>query len=165
MRVRVHLLCLLGGTLVLAVPGQALARGGDRDCQKVSAKTVGEDHLTSETTGRTVVRVSHDRLLRGSAVGNHAIIGAMPPILDTTRTVVFTTKRGTLTVDTTGTFHLDTGESINSGSVTGGTGRFAGATGWLGFHGFEERTPGPTMGYLTETVKGSICLAEKDDDQ
>jgi hypothetical protein len=53
-----------------------------------------------------------------------------------------------------------TGAFDASGAVASGTGRFAGATGNLRLVGIEDFT----TGRFTETVRGTICLADDEDD-
>ena len=47
-----------------------------------------------------------------------------------------------------------TGEFINDSAVTDGTGRFAGATGSLSFHGFVE----PDGTFTDDAIDGEICV-------
>ena len=59
-----------------------------------------------------------------------------------------------------GTLNVATGAFDATGPVTSGTGIFADATGTLRFVGVEDLT----TGRFTETVTGTICLVDDDDD-
>ncbi|MGH3104651.1 MAG: hypothetical protein ACRDN6_11220 [Gaiellaceae bacterium] len=150
-------LCVLLGALVAA--GSAQADGSlddDLDCRRVSAVGVGQDL----GGGNTTATITRDGLLKGTTAAHFDITGGAPPELTFTGTVVFTTKRGTLTVSIAGTFNVATGAFAATGPVTGGTEAFAGASGSLSFAGVEDLT----TGRFTETVTGTVCLADDGDD-
>ncbi len=150
-------LCVLVGAL--AVTGVAQADGsGDDDggCRTVKANGVGQDL----GGGNTIATITQGGILKGTTAAHFEITAFTPPVLQFAETITFTTKRGTLAVAISGTFNVATGDFAASGPITGGTGRFAGATGTLTFAGnvnFQTMT-------FTETVRGTICLADEDED-
>src|SRR5712691_8523320 len=146
------LLCALVGALVMAGGAQA---ADDNGCQPVHAIGVGQDL----GGGSTTAVIKHGGLLNGTTVGQFAISGA-PPVFTITGTVVLTTKHGTLSVDLVGTFDVTTGAFSATGPISGGTGNLAGATGALTFTGVENLTTGA----FTETIAGTVCRADEEDD-
>jgi hypothetical protein len=155
---RLQLVSLLLGALVLIGGGQgAVAATSDDDaCQPVHGRGVGQD-LGGGNTAATITRGG---ILNGTTKAHFDITGGTPPALSFEGTIVFTTKKGTLTASIAGTFNVATGAFAATGAVTGGTGRFAEATGNLSLAGVEDLTTGS----FTETVTGRLCLAEDDDD-
>jgi len=154
------LLCaIFAALLVVAGAPAASARATDDDdeCRRVSAIGVGQDL----GGGNTTATISRGGILNGTTTAHFEITGGTGPVLTFAGTVVFTTKKGTLTVGIAGTFNIATGAFAASGPVTSGTGAFAGATGTLNFAGVENLTTGT----FTETVKGRICLDDGDDDE
>ena len=150
-------LCMLVGALVVAGAAQATATDDDdSDCHAINARGVGQDL----GGGNTTARITRGGILNGTTAAHFDITGGVPPVLTFEGTVVFTTKRGTLTVGIAGTFNVATGAFDGTGSVTAGTGRFAGASGTLRLQGVEDLTTGA----FTETIRGTICLADDGDD-
>jgi hypothetical protein len=148
---------LLFGALVVA--GAALADGSNDDhgdCRAVRARGVGQDL----GGGRTTATITRGGILNGTTAAMFGITGGTPPVLTFAGTVVFTTKRGTLTIGIAGTFNVATGAFDASGPVSGGTGRFAGASGMLRLMGVQDLS----TGRFTETIRGTLCLADGDDD-
>ena len=152
------LLCAIFAALlvVAGAPAASARANDDDDCRRIKAVGVGQDL----GFGNTTATISRGGILNGTTAAHFDITGGAPPKLTFTGTVVFTTKRGTLTVDIAGTFNISTGTFAASGPVTGGTGAFAGATGKLKFAGVENLA----TRVFTETVKGRICLDDGDDD-
>ena len=149
-------LCFLLGALVVAGAAQADGSSDDEGkCRAVRARGVGQD-LGNGTTAATI---TNGGILKGTTAATFGITGGAPPVLTFAGTVVFTTKRGTLTVGIAGTFNVATGAFDASGPINGGTGRFAGASGMLRLVGVQDST-----GRFTETVRGTLCLADDDDD-
>jgi hypothetical protein len=155
---RLQLISLLLGTLVLIGGGQAAvaATSDDDACRPVHARGVGQDL----GGGNTTATITRGGILNGTTNAHFDIIGGTPPALTFEGTIVFTTKKGTLTASISGTFNVATGAFAATGAVTGGTGRFAGATGTLSLAGVEDLATGS----FTETVTGTLCLAEDDDE-
>ncbi len=156
---RLQLVSLLLGTLILIGGGQAAlaaTRDDDDGCRPVHATGVGQDL----GGGNTTATITRGGILNGTTNAHFDITGGTPPALSFEGTIVFTTKKGTLTASIAGTFNVATGAFAATGTVTGGTGRFAGATGNLSLAGVEDLTTGS----FTETVTGTLCLAEDDDD-
>jgi len=150
-------LCALVGAL--AVTGVAQADGSSDDdggCRTVKANGVGQDL----GGGNTIATITQGGILNGTTAAHFDINGGAFPTFTFAGTVTFTTKRGTLAVAISGTFNVATGDFAASGPITGGTGRFAGATGTLTFAGNENLQTGT----FTETVQGTICLADADDE-
>jgi hypothetical protein len=148
-------LCVLLGALI-AVGGARVETAGADDCHRINARGVGQDL----GGGNTTATITRGGILNGTTTAHFDITGGTPPALTFSGTVVFTTARGTLTVTIGGTFNVATGAFDASGSVMSGTGAFTGATGALEFMGIENLTTGA----FTETIRGTICLAEDDDD-
>ncbi len=155
---RLQLVSLLLGTLILIGGGQAAiaATSDDDACRPVHARGVGQDL----GGGNTTATITRGGVLNGTTNAHFEITGGTPPAFTFDGAVVFTTKRGTLTVSISGTFNVATGAFAATGAVTGGTGRFAGATGNLSLVGVEDLTTGG----FTETVTGTLCLTEDDDE-
>ena len=155
---RLQLVSLLLGALMLIGGGQAAAAATSDDaaCRPVHARGVGQDL----GGGNTTATITRGGILNGTTNAHFDITGGTPPALTFEGTIVFTTKKGTLTASIAGTFNVATGAFAATGAVTGGTGRFAEATGNLSLAGVEDLTTGS----FTETVTGRLCLAEDDDD-
>jgi hypothetical protein len=153
-----RVLVLVVAMLVMVGGGQAAgaAVSDDDSCPNVKANGVGQDL----GGGNTTATITHGGILNGTTSAHFDITGGAPPVLTFAGTIVFTTHHGTLTVSLTGTLNVATGAFSATGPVTGGTGAFAGATGTLRFVGVEDLTTGS----FTETVTGTICLAEDNDD-
>jgi hypothetical protein len=139
------LLVALIGTVMMIGESQAGV-----SCHKINAKGTGQDL----GGGVTNANINGGGLLNGTTVGNFAIIGFDPPVASIVGTVVFTTKRATLTVTVAGTFDTNTGEFIASGPVTGATGKLAGATGTLLLDGIQDLANGT----FVEDVTGVVCV-------
>lgn len=154
---RVFLLLLLGALIVVGgARVEASSASDDDDCHRINARGVGQDL----GGGNTTATITRGGILNGTTAASFAITGGTPPALTFAGTVVFTTAEGTLTVSIAGTFNVATGEFRASGPVTAGTGAFADATGALRFAGVEDLTTGA----FTETVKGTVCLADDGDE-
>jgi len=153
------LLCAIFAALLVvagAPAASARATDDDDDCRRINADGVGQDL----GGGNTTATISRGGILNGTTAAHFDITGGTPPVLTFAGTVVFTTKKGTLTVGIAGTFNIATGAFNATGPITSGTGRFAGATGTLTFSGVEDFSTGA----FTETITGRICLDEEDDD-
>ena len=148
MTVRVLVLCLVTGLVALVSPAHASAKQGG-ECKKVDAKGVGQDL----GGGNTTATITNDGHLKGSTTA-HFDMGGASPVFQIHGVVTFTTNKGTLTVSVDGTFDVSTGAFNASGSVTGGTGTFAGSSGSLSFNGVENLSTGA----FSETVEGTVCL-------
>ena len=135
---------LLAGALLVAAPGEALAK----DCESVEASGVGQDL----GGGNTTATISGDPRLRGTTTGRFDVAGE-PPVLQIAGTVVFTTQHGTLDVAVTGTFNVSNGAFSASGPVTGGSSKYAGSGGSLLLKGVENLGDGT----FTETIEGTVC--------
>jgi hypothetical protein len=74
-------------------------------------------------------------------------------------TFVLTTNHGTLTTSSIGMFDLANGVFFDIGAVSGGTGRFEGATGTLFFFGSVVPTTGGPLALAFEgDIRGEVCL-------
>lgn len=155
MKVRQLVFGAILAVLLTSVAGAATSArsNGQVECHKVKASGVGQDL----GGGNTTATISHGGVLNGTTAAHFDITGS-PPVFTIEGTVLFTTKKGTLTVGPTGTFNVSTGAFDASGPLTGGTGRFEEATGTLSFSGVEDLS----TGVFTETIKGRICRAGDD---
>ncbi len=119
--------------LIAASPAWA-----DLTNHKINAR--GQGQITSETTagGTTKSRIIGGGLLQGTTTSELIFTGFDPRTGDVfyEGTLVLTTRHGTLTLSIFNGVLAPTGEFSNDSAVTGGTGRFAEATGSLFFHGF-----------------------------
>lgn len=152
------LLCAILGSLLVvgAAPATPAIASEEDECHRVNAVGVGQDL----GGGNTTATISRAGFLNGTTAAHFDITGGAPPELTFAGTVVFTARNGTLSVGIAGTFNIATGAFDATGAVTGGTGKFAGATGTLSFSGVEDFSTGS----FTETITGQICLAEEDDE-
>jgi len=158
MAIRVFLCVFLASFLLTGSAQAAKAEASDGDgCQKVKAIGVGQDLGNNMTTAT----ISRGGILNGTTAAQFTITSfATFPDLPFSGQIVFTTKHGTLTLDLVGTFNALTGEFSGTGTPSAGTGRFAGATGELVLTGIEDFSTGA----FTETITGTLCLADDDDD-
>jgi hypothetical protein len=117
------------------------------DCHKINTSL--EAHFTGPTSTAGVIQSG---LLRGTTAFSGAFTDAQG---DYVGTLVITTKHGTLTLQDRGHLNLATGEFTDQLTVSGGTGRFASATGALSDHGFANFQTGSLA---TDAFTGMICL-------
>jgi hypothetical protein len=143
---RVVLVFLL--VIVATLTTATQARAGV-SCHRINAKGVGQDL----GDGVTQANIIGGGLLQGTTAGNFVITGFSGPVASIEGTVVFTTRRSTLTITITGIFNAETGEFSASGPVTGATGALAGATGNLLLEGIQDMSDGT----FVEDVTGTIC--------
>jgi uncharacterized delta-60 repeat protein len=115
--------------------------------------TTGSGQLTSLTaTGGTTVGVIDTGILRGTTQFSAQFTDAQG---DYVGTLVITTPQGTLTLLDVGHLNFATGEFSDHETVLSGTGHFAGATGFLDFHGFVNLQTGT---FVDDSIKGVIQL-------
>jgi len=151
-------LCVFAALLVTTVgDARADGEGEDSGCRPVHAAGVGQDL----GGGNTTATITRGGVLNGTTTAHFDITGGSIPMFTIAGTIVFTTKHGTLTANVSGTFDVSTGEFAATGPISGGTGKFAGATGTLTFSGVENLTTGA----FTETVTGTLCRGEGEEDQ
>lgn len=148
-------LYVLASALIVVGGAQADSKD-DQGCKDIDATGVGQDL----GNGNTTATISHGGWLNGTTSGHFEIAGA-PPVFAIAGTVVFTTKHGTLVANVTGTFDVSTGAFTASGPVSDGTGKLVGATGNLTLTGVENLATGA----FTETITGTICRAQGDDEE
>jgi hypothetical protein len=117
------------------------------DCHQINTSLEG--HLTGPTSTAGVIQSG---LLRGTTQFSGAFTDAQG---DYVGTLVITTKHGSLTLQDQGHLNLTTGEFTDQLTVSGGTGRFAGASGTLADHGFVNFQTGRLA---AEAFTGLICL-------
>jgi hypothetical protein len=127
---------------------------------KINAKGVGLFTPDGTGTGGTdETRIIGGGLLQGTASGDSVVVGFDFPVLSLVGTQMFTTNKGTLTVDISGDFNVVTGEFILSGPVTDATGKLEGAEGFLLFEGVEAVTPDPfDPEVFVEDITGVITV-------
>jgi hypothetical protein len=76
-------------------------------------------------------------------------------------TFVLTTNHGTLTTSSIGMFDVGNGVFFDIGTISGGTGRFEGATGTLFFFGSVVQTTGGPLTLAFEgDIRGEVCLVK-----
>jgi hypothetical protein len=158
---------LVLSTLFVAVAlGLGPAQANDR-CREIDAKLVGQFVGPLNTAGT----IHGGGLLNGTTAFTGDALAPSAGLATTlvpattvsyTGVLVITTHRGTLTLRDIGIFDTDLakdGEFSSRSRVVAGTGRFAGASGILFFHG--DSLPDATF---TAEVNGTICLVRSDDD-
>ena len=121
-------------------------------CIPIKAK--GEGYFTGPTS--TASRLIGGGNLQGTTTADLEITGVVGPgVVSYDGTLVLTTKQGTLTLSIiNGVYDTTTGEFSNDSVVTAGTGRFAGASGGLYFHGFVF----PDGTFFDDEISGQICV-------
>ena len=123
-------------------------------CHKINALGIGS--LTGPTT--TESQIIGGGIIHGTTTAELVFTGFDPNtgIATFEGTLELTTRHGTLDLFIfNGVFNLVTGEFSSDSAVTGGTGRFEGATGGLFFHGF-VLADGVT--FIDDEISGEICL-------
>lgn len=149
---RIVMLCLVAVSAALLTATPAVAKG---DCHKVDNLIVGEVDFA---TGTFVGQVEGGGILhKGTATGTFVFTGVDPEtgIATYEGTFEITTKKGTIEFELfDGVLDLATNSGTNDSVVTGGTGRFEGASGGLFFVG----SVGPD-GESLDHVTGVICRA------
>ncbi len=130
----------------------ALDLSGNRaDCHKID--TTGSGQLTSLTaTGGTTVGVIDTGILRGTTQFSAQFTDAQG---DYVGMLVITTPQGMLTLLDVGRLNFTTGEFSDHETVLSGTGHFAGATGYLDFHGLVNLQTGM---FVDDSITGVIQL-------
>jgi hypothetical protein len=144
------------GLTILAMAAAGLAFAGQAQaevtCHKINAQ--GEGAFTSPTT--TESQIIGGGILHGTTTAELVITGVDPATGDLTfdGTPVLATEHGTLTLAIFGGLYNQlTGEFRNDSVVTGGDGRFDGATGELSFHGFVAADGT----FSDDAIFGEIC--------
>jgi len=149
----VSMLTIVGLGVGAVAPGIAAAQSeGKTKCKAVSAFAAGQGVVEPDGTIRTNATVTKDPVLKGSLEGQFAVTGDPSPDIPFAGHITFTTKKGTLVTQVTGSLTA-TGAFETVGQVSAGTGKFAGAKGKLVIVGNQDQT-----GAFTETIKGKICL-------
>ena len=143
---------VLAGSLATVGTAQAV-----ETCHTINAKGAGQ--ITSQTTtgATTVSQIIGGGLLHGTTEAELTFMNVDPAtgIATFEGTLVLTNKHGTLTLFVfAGVFNTQTGEFQNDSVVTDATGRFAGATGNLFFHGFVA----PDGSFRDDTIRGAVCV-------
>src|SRR5262249_14214468 len=148
-------LLLLAGLVVAAF--LAAPAFGETVCIPINAQ--GEGAITSQslTEVDTESQISGGGIIHGTTTAQ-----LFPTSFDPTTgietfvgTLVLTTRQGTLTLSIlNGVFDTTTGEFSNDSMVVDGTGRFAGATGGLFFHGFVAADGT----FTDDEISGEVCV-------
>lgn len=153
-KLRTILLALVTLCAGVAVAGPAW---GETVCIPINAK--GEGLITSQSLTETDTASD---IIGGGIIHGTTTAQLFPTGFDPTTgietfegTLVLTTRQGTLTLFIfNGVFDLFTGEFSNDSTVVDGTGRFAGATGELFFHGFVAADGT----FTDDEISGEICV-------
>ena len=145
----------LFGALVVLVGGMAAAGPADAQvaCVRVNTRVEGTADFTTNTVQGAFVGGG---VLHGTAEGSFAFTSTDPVTGTATYvgTYLITTKHGTLSLDLFGgVIDLATLTGSNDSVVTGGTGRFEGATGGLVFEGGVQPD-----GTFADDLTGTVCL-------
>jgi hypothetical protein len=147
-------LALAALAVSVAVAGPAC---GETVCIPINAK--GEGAITSQ---RLTEVDTASQIIGGGIIHGTTTAQLFPTSFDPTTgietfvgTLVLTTQNGTLTLFIfNGVFDTTTGEFSNDSMVVEGTGRFAGATGGLFFHGFVAADGT----FTDDEISGEICV-------
>ncbi len=121
-------------------------------CKQISAHL--ETTFTSPTT--TIGEITGDGWLKGTTnyAADNLVDGPQPATSSYSGELVVTTKKGTLTLRDVGVFLAAPGGPFAEyDTVSGGTGRFAGATGLLFIHG----TMNAAGNGFTGSISGELC--------
>ena len=151
---RIRAFFLIAVVLVSGLVASGAAQA-DQGCHKINTRVEGTvDFATSTVEGQVV----GGGILEGTTEGSFVFTSIDPQTGTATYegSYLITTKHGTLSLDLfDGFIDLATLTGSNNSVVTGGTGRFAGATGGLVFEGGVEAD-----GTSTDYLSGTICLAK-----
>jgi hypothetical protein len=145
------LMAVLIGSVAASGTAQAV-----ETCHKINAKGTGQITSQTATGATTVSQIIGGGLLHGTTEAELVFtsVDAATGIATFEGTLVLTNIHGTLTLSVlNGVFNTQTGEFQNDSVVTGGTGRFAVATGDLFFHGFVA----PDGSFTDDAIRGTIC--------
>jgi hypothetical protein len=126
-------------------------------CLKLNATGKGQITGQTATNATTVSEVIGGGVLHGTTTAELTFTGIDPVtgVATYEGTLVLTNRHGTVNVSfSDGSFNLVTGEFENDSTITGGTGRFAGATGDIYFHGFVAADGS----FIDDAIDGTICL-------
>lgn len=148
-------LLLLAGLVVAAF--LAAPAFGETVCIPINAQ--GEGAITSQSLTEVD---TESQIIGGGIIHGTTTAQLFPTSFDPTTgietfvgTLVLTTRQGTLTLSIlNGVFDTTTGEFSNDSMVVDGTGRFAGATGGLFFHGFVAADGT----FTDDEISGEICV-------
>src|SRR5215204_4250657 len=108
-------------------------------CLKLNATGTGQITTQTATGATTVSEIIGGGVLHGTTTAELTFTSINPitGVATYEGTLVLTNRHGTVNVSfSDGVLNLATGEFENESTITGGTGRFADATGNLYFHGF-----------------------------
>ena len=131
----------LVGLLILWGLGNITDIQAQTSGQTLNINGKGFGNLTTGTTtsgiivGAGILNGKTDATFTDSKPSGGGLIDVDATTLSYVATVVIKAKRGTLTMQDVGIFDTANGKFSSVSKVTGGTGRFAGATGFLFFHG------------------------------
>lgn len=142
---------LLVAVIVWSVLASSWVQAGEV-CIPINAKAKGM--FTGPTT--TASQIIGGGILHGTTTAVVEVTGVIAPgVVSFVSTLALTTKHGALTLFfADGVFNLVTGEFSADSVVVGGTGRFAGASGELFFHGFSF----PDGTFIDDEISGEICV-------
>ena len=99
----VSVLTIVGLAVGAVAPGIAAAQSeGKTKCKAVSAFAAGQGVVEPDGTIRTNATVTKDPVLKGSLEGQFAVTGDPSPDIPFAGQITFTTKKGTLVTQVTG---------------------------------------------------------------
>jgi hypothetical protein len=143
-------LIVLVATLSLSAAIAAPAQGAGAICVPVYAQGVGQDL----GGGNTVATITTHGLLLGTTSASFVITGVSGTVASFTGPIVFTTRVGTITAQTTGTFDVVSGAFRSTSTGMTGTGVFRRVTGNVTLAGVQDLQ----TGRFTETITGRLCI-------
>ncbi len=142
--------------LTAGAAGAGPAAAKDEKCRDVDVQVVGTADFGTNTVEGTVVG---NGILKGGTAHGAFTFTSIDPDTGTATyegTYVVTTGKGSLSLDLfDGVIDLATLQGHNDSVVTGGTGKFEGASGGLFFVGGVDAGGG-----FVDTLTGTICLSK-----
>jgi hypothetical protein len=144
--------------VVVALAAAALVGAAALPAVATACKTVRTTIDTSLTGPTSTEGTIESGILKGTTAFSGAFTAAVEPTtLGYTGTLTITTDQGTLTISDVGVLDLANNAFAEIDRVTGGTGRFAGATGTL----FVSGPFDPVAGSFEGAITGEVCLADE----
>lgn len=127
-------------------------------CQRIRATGVGQASPPQPNDPPELARTEAEirgGLLKGTTDAAFTVTGPTPTGIAYEGELTFSARRGTLTLDLTGTLDLSTGAFTTSGPVSAGTEGFVSAVGTISIDGHQDLSD--PAGSFTETIDGEVC--------